>query len=392
MPNINKVVSSLVTLLALFTIPAQALGQDSASSTAEQKNPPVSLFSPDDGWLDMSQFVDQAYGFIPIIVPITEPAVGIGALGALVFIDKPEHQAGAGFGRPNITMVGGLATENGTKGAIAGDIRYWMDDSIKTVVALLDTSVNLDYYGIGSDGARKTSPVTYNMEVKGGVAQANFRFGQSRLWGGLAYVSANVGVAADLFQNFPALPDFKSETSLGGLVPSLSYDSRNNIFTPTGGSLLSATFAIFDQSLGSDNDFTRYNVTAIQYLPLHPKWTLGVFANTVVSDGDVPFYLRPFISLRGAPAMRYQGESTAEIEAEIRWQLLDRFSLIGFVGKGIAKSDFMGQNNDKEITTGGVGMRYEIARKYGMHMGIDYAVGPDEDAIYIQFGSAWMRP
>jgi len=107
----------------------------------------------------------------------------------------------------------------------------------------------------------------------------------------------------------------------------------------------------------------------------------------------VPFYLRPFISLRGAPAMRYQGDDAAEIEAELRWQLWKRFSLIGFVGTGAAWNDNSGHfGQTQNIVTGGTGFRYELARKYGLHMGVDVAFGPDDPIIYVQFGSAWMRP
>jgi glucose/arabinose dehydrogenase len=42
--------------------------------------------------------------------------------------------------------------------------------------------------------------------------------------------------------------------------------------------------------------------------------------------------------------------------------------------------------------TGGGGFRYELARKYKLHMGLDVAFGPDGPALYVQFGSAWMRP
>ena len=42
--------------------------------------------------------------------------------------------------------------------------------------------------------------------------------------------------------------------------------------------------------------------------------------------------------------------------------------------------------------TGGFGVRYEIARTYGIHMGIDLAFAPDNTAVYIQVGSAWARP
>jgi hypothetical protein len=44
------------------------------------------------------------------------------------------------------------------------------------------------------------------------------------------------------------------------------------------------------------------------------------------------------------------------------------------------------------FVTGGAGFRYELARKYGLHMGVDVATGPAGQAMYVQFGSAWMRP
>ena len=80
---------------------------------------PSKFWSEDDGWLDVSGFLDERYGFIPLLIPITEPAVGYGAALALAFIDKPFSEAQAGFGRPDITVVGGLGTENGTWGAMA---------------------------------------------------------------------------------------------------------------------------------------------------------------------------------------------------------------------------------------------------------------------------------
>jgi hypothetical protein len=76
----------------------------------------------------------------------------------------------------------------------------------------------------------------------------------------------------------------------------------------------------------------------------------------------------------------------------LRWQFFNRFSIVGFSGYGAAWNDF--ERYDKTLTawTGGVGFRYELARKYGLHMGLDVAFGPDAPIIYVQFGSAWMRP
>ena len=76
----------------------------------------------------------------------------------------------------------------------------------------------------------------------------------------------------------------------------------------------------------------------------------------------------------------------------MRWQFYKRFSLVGFVGGGVAWNDFERFDSTETIVTGGTGFRYELARKYGIHMGVDLAFGPDNAAVYIQVGSAWTRP
>ena len=164
------------------------------------------------------------------------------------------------------------------------------------------------------------------------------------------------------------------------------------LFTPTQGQYLDFSAGLFSKALGSDTDFQRVNLTGIQYLALNPKLTVGVLGAATLSFGDVPFYLRPFVLMRGVPAMKYQGESSAQIEAEVRWQLWQRFSLVGFAGAGSAWNEFERFEKKQNVTSGGFGFRYELARKYGMHMGLDVAHGPDGPAYYIQFGSAWMRP
>jgi outer membrane protein assembly factor BamA len=318
--------------------------------------------------------------------------VGYGAAGWLTFISKPLSEAQAGFGRPNITIVGGLGTENGTWGAMVGDVRHWFDDRLETQAGLVYSSVNLDFYGIGKDRALDKNPLRYNLEPRGGVVRAKYRIGESRLWAGLGYAFAATRVTFDAPAGTRGLPDFQRDSNVGGLTPSITYDSRDNIFTPTRGTFVEAVAGFFSQALGGDDEFQRVQVAALQYIPLHPKWYLGLRADGAASFGDTPFYLRPFISLRGAPIMRYQGEEVAQVEAELRWQLWKRFSLVGFVGGGAAWTDFERFHSTQTVVTGGVGFRYEVARKYGIHMGLDVAFGPDNTAVYVQVGSAWARP
>ena len=44
------------------------------------------------------------------------------------------------------------------------------------------------------------------------------------------------------------------------------------------------------------------------------------------------------------------------------------------------------------VTAGSAGLRYLIAKSYGMHMGIDVARGPDQTIWYVVFGNGWFRP
>ena len=101
----------------------------------------------------MSGFLDTAAGFIPVVSPITEPAVGYGASGGLLFVQRQEQAESAGSRRPNLTFVGGLGTENGTWGTLGQDVRYWLDDRLKTTVVLWVAHVELEHYGVGDIAA-----------------------------------------------------------------------------------------------------------------------------------------------------------------------------------------------------------------------------------------------
>jgi surface antigen Omp85-like protein len=358
-----------------------------AGTPAPLPEKPSKLRSPDDGWVDLSGFLDTRYGFLPVAGVITEPAVGLGAAGVLAFIDKPLQG-----NRPNITMAGGFGTENGTKGAVAGDLRYWLDRRVQTLGAAIFASVNLDFYGIGDDGVLASDPLRYNLEPTAGLVEAKYRLGNTELWIGSGYSYAKVGVRFDAPAGTPGRPDTSRWSTIAGLTPSITFDGRDNLFTPTRGTYVEGKAGFFSEALGGDEDFQRLRVVAMQFVPLPERLFLGVRGEASIVSSDTPFYMRPFIYQRGVPAMRYLGDEMAQIETELRWQFWKRLSLVGFGGGGGTWTDVDGRTHSKGVTAGGVGGRYELARSYGIHIGADFAYGPDGSAFYIQFGSAWARP
>ena len=90
--------------------------------------------------------------------------------------------------------------------------------------------------------------------------------------------------------------------------------------------------------------------------------------------------------------MRYQGENAGEVEAELRWQVHPRFSFVGFGGVGTARGSGSALDRERSVSAGGAGIRYLLARRHGMHLGVDVAAGPDKPAIYFVLGNAWLRP
>jgi outer membrane translocation and assembly module TamA len=166
---------------------------------------------------------------------------------------------------------------------------------------------------------------------------------------------------------------------------------RDNFFTPTDGWYVDLSVPVFREALGGDRDFETATLQAMHYRPLSRSLFFSIRGAGKVSSDGTPFYLRPFVMLRGAQALRYQGEQAAEAEVELRWQVHPRFSLVGFAGAGMARSELV-RNSEKAVTAGGAGFRYLIARRYGLHMGIDVAVGPDQPVFYVVLGNAWLRP
>ncbi|MBI4893828.1 MAG: BamA/TamA family outer membrane protein [Acidobacteria bacterium] len=348
-----------------------------------------SLKDPSDGWLDLSAFLSKPGGFFPLAMPVTEPAIGYGIAGGPVFL-RPNTDAGAqGFARPDISVLGGLYTSNHTWGVAALDSSKWKNDRIETIFGAGHASVNLKYALEGGGQAE----LGYNLTMSGGIAKAKFKMGNSKLYGGIRYLFLETSATA-ASGIFPGLaPKGLGRTNrLAGPAASLTFDSRNNILTPTRGLYSESTYSYFDPSFGGTINFQRFDQTALAFVPLHPRWTLGIRGEAAFSFGDPVFYARPFVSLRGVPAMRYQRQNMLQTEWELRWQFWKRFSAVGFGGVGTVWNAHESRRGRETVAAGGMGFRYELARKFGLHYGVDVAHGPQGYAFYFVFGSAWLRP
>lgn len=394
-PKLSRMLSALALAITVVVGAAQSL----ANSDADVSGPPSKtqgggrFIDPVDGQFDLSTFLAQPHTFLPIPVIVTEPAVGYGGGVVGTFLRPREHAGSEGWARPDMSILGGLATENGTWLALAGDSSRWVDGRLHTLAGAATGKINLDFYGGGLGLSQLDQPVSYSLDVTGALAEADWQLSKNSRWAvGLRYVYADVTSELRDAALFPGLPN-KNSVTVSAPTAILEYDSRNNIFTPTRGLYLETSYLVSRSAFGATVDFERLRQIVLAWQPLPHEITLGARVDYAWASASTPFFLRPYIQLRGVPAMRYQGDEVIALEAEARWQCYGRWSVVPFAGVGATHlGHSVSASNGQSVGSGGIGFRYELARKFGLHAGLDFAHSPGTNAVYIQVGNSWFRP
>ena len=345
---------------------------------------------PEDGAFDISYYMYNLHGFLPVISPITEPAVGYGgALAGAFFIPKKKIDS-VKFQMPDIVGLAGGYTQNKTWFAGAGYIGFWKQDRIRYRGIFGYGDVHLKYYGAG-DGFLSKHPLKIELTPYFLLQQAIFRLGKSHFLLGGKYILNLMTVTLFNDPDFTWIDPKDLDFTNSGVGIIGEFENFNIILSPTKGWRIHLDYTQYPQFLGSDQNYGILRFFTLWYQPLNRFWISGLRIASDVSVGDPPFYMLPFINLRGIPVMRYQGQVTALAETEQLFMIAKRWGILGFGGYGrtinYSKDRLKGEN----AWNAGGGFRYLIARALGLKMGIDVARGPEDWAFYIVFGSAWLR-
>lgn len=343
----------------------------------------------DDGAFDASDHLLEHRGALPVPIIISEPAVGYGGGAALLYFRdslagaRERSQArGERMSPPDIGALAAFKTANGSKAAAVGYFGTLDGDRFRYLGAVAKADLNLDFYGTRGVARR------FALDAPVLLAQGLARIGESDWLAGARYIYLGTSARFDLDTPAEVTPP-ELEARIGRLSLVVDYDSRDNMFTPTRGSYLEADVGIARPGLGGSTSFDSVFLRAFSYLPMGSAFVLGLRGDGKFTQGDVPFFARPFVALRGVPALRYQGRHAVVGEGELRWQFDPRWSILGFAGAGRAYGDGVAFADAKNVVAGGTGVRYLIARKLGLHVGLDVARGPEDTVVYLQVGSAW---
>lgn len=356
---------------------------------AQKESKPLDIFRDSlDNAFDISDFLLNKKGLLIVPTVITEPAVGYGAAGAAIYFHSSYT---AKKGPPSMTGILGGGTQNGTWLAGAFHVGYWNQDRIRYMGAAIRTSANLGYYGSGIIEEFDNKSVNLNLDAWILIQQIKFRLAESDFFLGGRYFLLDTDNTFEVPVEMPEYEGVEFSSTLSEATLVLNFDSRNNIFTPSQGFFIELSGTYSDEWMGSDALYGRVSAKLIGYLKANNKLIFGIRHESTYSLGDIPFYARPIVILRGAPLMKYQNNNTTVMEFEANWNIYQRWSLLGFTGIGNAFSNFDSFDKGKSISSVGTGFRYLIARKLGAQMGMDFAKSTDDFALYIVFGCSWLR-
>ncbi len=345
-----------------------------------------------DGKLDLSSFLLDANGFIPVPVIITEPALGgFGAAIAPVFLSpKKNVPKNMGYVAPDITAAFGMYTANGSWAAGGGRIGSFPKAGIKYRAFAGYADINMSFYReVPGAGEQEFA---FNIESVPVFLSISKRISKQQVYLGAQYFLASNKLSPRFQKDLPESIDEKAfDSQIAGLGFFLDWDRRDNFFTPDKGGYTNLSYNMNDAWTGSDYTYQRLGWFLHYFLPVQRQWISGFRLETNVAFGDPPFYALPTISMRGVPAARYQGYTTALLETEQRFDFNRRWSGVAFGGYGKAMQRDQAFGEGQSVYNFGGGFRYLISRVFRVRAGIDVAKGPDSWGWYIVFGHAWAR-
>jgi outer membrane protein assembly factor BamA len=200
---------------------------------------------------------------------------------------------------------------------------------------------------------------------------------------------------------YPAGKLFDKEDVLGrhgyhvsGLGLSITYDTRNNAFSPTKGMMLQFYFDHFTPVFFSDYQYTNYVIDLRRFIRTYKDQVLALQVFGSFNAGEVPLrslaYLGGANSMRGYYAGRYRDKNAAIVQAEYRVPLFWRIGAVGFADVGNVGPELEYLNFRYFKYSYGGGLRIALNQKEKLNLRLDYGIAKgSSQGFYLQLGEAF---
>lgn len=396
MIRVSRVVLVLLSvLLSALAAPRATRADDSTRAVTVDPNtaptPGIDPIAADEG--DAGR--PSGSKVTPLVAPIPFKNSQIG-WGLMLMVGAIHRFDADTTLKPSTGMIGGFYTENKSWGLMALEMARLARDTwrLRGVVSLMD--VRYDFFGIGEDAGDAGISVPLEQRIGFAVGTASRRILPNLYAGGGAlWMRTTVNLRGELPPELSSLESDLTQTDLFAFGLQGEYDTRDDDYWPTGGSVALLKTWFFTDGLGASREFQRVMMGWSWYTRLRGEGLLlATNLNAAAASSDAPSYMLPSVGagrfgLRGYTQGRYRDKVMTTAQAELRWHSKGRFGSVAFFGFGQVAPDLGGLGEATLLPAGGLGLRYRLTRQFPMHMRFDYAWGKKENVFYFSVAEAF---
>jgi hypothetical protein len=388
--------SSTFVLLLIGSCGLAAAARGDQASGAVDIAPEVASappLDPADG-PDIETAHQDTKRITPLLAPIPFKNTQIG-WGLMLMVGAIHRFDADPTMKPSTGAIGGFYTENRSWGLMAMEMARLERDTWRLRGLFSHFDVRYDFFGIGQEAGAAGLSIPLEQTMDFFVGTALRRIAPAIYAGpGVAWMQTSVEPRRDSSSGLAPIEDLaRAELVAPGVQA--EFDSRDDDYWPTHGSVAKFKSWFFTSALGSSRDFQRYMGGWSWYQRLRGEGlVLATNANATGATGDAPFYALPSVGaglygLRGYTQGRYRDRVLTTLQAEARAHGQGRMGATAFFGFGQVAPSVAKLPKSEALPAGGLGLRYKLTREFPMHMRLDYAWGKNGNLVYFSVAEAF---
>ena len=269
-------------LIIIFLLPSLSVKSEQLISQ---------FIDPLDGKFDASNYLaENAYGFLPVPIVITDPALdgGLGMIGLFFHESEDDAEkrkeamrksenAAMHLLPPSVSALAAAYTGNDSWFTGGGHIGFFNRGKIRYMGGLGYGDINLNFYGFGDLTLNR--PLELNTQAFAVMQNVKFKLPDTDIFLGFKQTYISAEIAPTNLPNFDDIlpPDWQqpikdaikalltSEVTTSGVGLSFEFDNRDNFFSPRNGYRYTADYTRFDDAIGSDIDYDLYEFQGLNY-------------------------------------------------------------------------------------------------------------------------------
>jgi hypothetical protein len=325
---------------------------------------------------------------LPMVNPTLENGLAL-VVGYLYRIDRNDAVTA-----PSASGVAGFKTSNDSWGAAVLQSLHLWHDRFRLLGVAAYGDVNYKFYGIGGSAGANGASIDLNQVGPAAAIEGLIRIAPN-WYVGARYQMMRMTVTTDSLASAdrPTLPAQDANLRTAALGPRLHYDSRDNPFYPRRGMQVQGIASFYTEAVGGNRTYQVYQGWINRYTGVGARHVFAWHAGACGVDGSVPFYdlcmLGKSQDLRGYTVGQYRDRAMVAAQAEWRSELWWRFGATVFGGGGEVVPDFERLNWNDALPSGGVGLRFTVAKRNHVNLRADYAWGKGSSALYVSVAEAF---